>query len=152
MMQPWIGTWDHEWGGESRFAVKDDDLGEILAQVLVAVLKRRYGWNVWLDKPGIASPAAGLDVVVSGSIAEFSVHAWPGWGLTNVHAKSALALTFTNAHDRTAINRMVEQEETRPVYSSQARDAEHHLRALLGRGLDQSLKDLRVDQRLLREP
>jgi hypothetical protein len=93
-----LGSRTHLWGGVTYFDVPGGRPAEVAAQALTDYLTAK-GWQV--TKRGAGDNEA--DVVLTGKILDFSVHARSRVGFTEVMTKTKLALQAHNVADGSTV-------------------------------------------------
>ena len=93
-----LGVRTHLWGGVSYFDVPGGKPSDVIAQALTDYLTAQ-GWQV--TKRGAGDKKA--DVVLTGKMLDFSVHAKSRVGFTEITAKTKLALQAQNVADGSTI-------------------------------------------------
>lgn len=139
-----LGARTHLWGGESVFNVPGGMPGEVAAQGLADYLAAR-GWQI--VKPGTKDDA---DVILSGKILELAVDAKSGVGSTKLTGTSRLAVQARNTADESLVRMTVSGAGSDRVFWFVSDDAQALLNDILNESFDKLMRDVTVEQRMLR--
>lgn len=140
-----LGVRTHLWGGESLFDVPGGRLGEAAAQALADYLAAR-GWQI--VKPGAANDR--VDVILSGRLLDLAVDAKSGVGSTKLTGRSKLAVQARNAGDESQVRMTVSSAGSDRVFWFTPDDAQTLLNDILNESFDKLLRDVKVEQRMIR--
>ena len=147
-----VGKRVNVWGQKTRFIVVGDDLGALVAQVVVEFLRKQKGWHAWLDRPGVAPPEGGPDVTITGRIEALTADARPKPGVTRMDARIDFILEARNVHDGRVMRVRLGEGGTRSVFQFEGDDVEDLVHTLMLQGLEQALGKISVENRALRHP
>jgi hypothetical protein len=140
-----LGVRTHLWGGESVFNVPGGLPGEAAAQALADYLAAR-GWQI--VKPGTADNHA--DVILSGKILDLAVDAKSGVGSTKLTGSSRLAVQARNTSDESQVRMILSGSGSDRVFWFVSDDAQALLNDILNESFDKLMRDVKVEQRMLR--
>lgn len=140
-----LGVRTHLWGGESLFNVPGGLPGEAAAQAMGDYLAAR-GWQI--VKPGATDNHA--DVILSGKLLDLSVDAKSGVGSTKLTASSRLAVQVRNTGDQSLVRMTLSGAGTDRVFWFAPEDAQALLNDILNESFDKLLRDIKVEQRMVR--
>lgn len=127
-----LGIRTHLGGGVTRFELKEGPATSLVARVVAEHLARR-GWQAAVGEPG-GQP----DVVMSGTLHEFSVHAKSRFGSTLLRASLRLALRAENTADGSMTTMMLEDSREDTEFWFDAEDLEE----LVNEMLDESVRNM----------
>ncbi len=99
-----VGSRTSMWGGENYFNVSTGSAGESTAQAFADYLKGK-GWQAQYAKSLPSTSENSPDVVLTGKILELAVDAKRGFILTDIDAKSKLAIQASNRQDNSSLTR-----------------------------------------------
>lgn len=140
-----LGVRTHLWGGESVFNVPGGLPGEAAAQALADYLAAR-GWQI--VTPGATDDPA--DVLVTGAILDLAMNAKSGVGSTKLTGASRLAIQARNTGDASQVRMTVSGAGSDRVFWFAREDAEALLNDILNESFDKLLRDIKVEQRMVR--
>ncbi len=140
-----LGVRTHLWGGESLFNVPGGLPGEAATQALADYLAAR-GWQI--VKPGATDNHA--DVILSGKILDLSVDAKSGVGSTKLTGSSRLAVQARNTGDESQVRMTLSGAGSDRVFWFAPEDAQALLNDILNESFDKLLRDVKVEQRMVR--
>lgn len=140
-----LGVRTHLWGGESLFDVPGGRPGEAAAQALADYLAAR-GWQI--VKPGGADDRG--DVVLSGKLLDLAVDAKSGVGSTKLTGRSKLAVQVRNTGDESQVRMTLSGGGSDRVFWFTPDDAQALLNDILNESFDKLLRDVKVEQRMIR--
>lgn len=144
-----LGVQTHRWGGVTYFNVIGGKEGDVVAQVVADHLKQK-GWRVWVRRRGSPTPEGDPDVVLTGQVQEFSVHAKSRFLSTKLTAKSKLAVQARNAVDGSTTSMNLEGTSTDSVFWFEPKDLQDLVNQTLKESLDKLTADTKVEKRALR--
>lgn len=144
-----LGVRTHMWGGVTYFNVIGGKEGDVVAQVVADHLKQK-GWRVWVRRHGSPTPEGDPDVVLTGQVQEFSVHAKSRFLSTELTAKSKLAVLARNATDGSTTSMNLEGTSTESVFWFEPKDLQNLVNQTLKESLDKLTADTKVEKRALR--
>lgn len=140
-----LGVRTHLWGGVSYFDVPGGNPADVVAQALVDYLTAK-GWQV--SKRGAGE--TGADVVLTGKILDFSVHAKSRVGFTEVTAKTKVALQAQNGADGSAIRMTLNGNGADDVFWFDPEDAQALVNDVLTDSFGKLVQDTTVENKQLR--
>ena len=140
-----LGVRTHLWGGVSYFDVQGGNPADVVAQALADYLTAK-GWQV--TKRGASDK--GADVVLSGKILDFSVHAKSRLGFTEVTTKTKVALHAQNAADGSTIRMTLNGSGADNVFWFDPEDAQTLMNDVLTDSFGKLVQDTTVENKLLR--
>ncbi|MDE3041284.1 MAG: hypothetical protein KGJ82_12040 [Nitrospirota bacterium] len=140
-----LGVRTHLWGGVSYFDVPGGNPADVVAQALVDYLTAK-GWQVTKRGDG----ETGADVVFTGKILDFSVHAKSRVGFTEVTAKTKVALQAQNVADGSAIRMTLNGNGADDVFWFDPEDAQALLNDVLTDSFGKLVQDTTVENKQLR--
>jgi hypothetical protein len=140
-----LGVRTHLWGGESVFNVPGGLPGEAAAQALADYLAVR-GWQI--VKPGATDDHA--DVILSGKILDLAIEAKSGVGSTKLTGSSRLAVQARNTGDESHVRMTLSGAGSDRVFWFVPDDAQALLNDILNESFDKLMRDVTVEQRMLR--
>ena len=140
-----LGVRTHLWGGVSYFDVPGHNAADVVAQALTDYLTAK-GWQV--SKRGAGD--AGADVVFTGKILDFSVHAKSRVGFTEVTTKTKLALQAQNVADGSTIRMTLNGSGGDDVFWFDPEDAQTLVNDVLTDSFGKLVQDTTVENRQLR--
>ncbi len=139
-----LGVRTHLWGGVSYFDVPGGNPPDIVAQALADYLTAK-GWQV--TKRGASDNEA--DVVLSGKILDFSVHAKSRVGFTEVTAKTKLALQAQNVADGSTIRMTLNGSGADDVFWFDPEDAQALVNGVLTDSFGRLVQDTKIENKSL---
>jgi hypothetical protein len=142
--QTGLGVRTHVWGGVSYFDVPGGIPADAVAQALADYLTTK-GWQV--AKRGVSDNP---DVVLTGKILDFSVHAKSRVGFTEVTTKTKLALQAQNVADRSTIRMTLNGSGADDVFWFEPEDAQALMNEVLTDSFGKLIQDTTVENRQLR--
>lgn len=142
--QEHLGVRTHLGGGTTVFQVDGGSAAEVTAKVLVEYLKQR-GWDTTLG-----TDAAQADVVISGRLAEFSVHAKSRFFSTLLTTSLKLSLRAENAADGSATTMSLEDAREDAVFWFEPSDLETLANEMLYDSVRNMLASVQVRNGVLR--
>ena len=140
-----LGVRTHLWGGVSYFDVPGDNPADIVAQALADYLTAK-GWQV--TKRGAGDNEA--DVVLTGKILDFSVHAKSRVGFTEVTTKTKLALQAQNVADGSTIRMTLNGSGADDIFWFDPEDAQALVNDVLTDSFGKLVQDTTVENKQLR--
>ena len=146
-----VGVRTHLWGGETQFNVAGERPGDIVAKALVDRLKSR-GWQdrAWNVSLGTAGTPADADIVISGSVQEFSAHAKSRVFSTVINATSKFVFQAKNLGDGSTTTRTVEGAHKDYAFWFGEEDVEEPLTETMMDGIERFISDTKIEQKALR--
>ncbi|MBI3355696.1 MAG: hypothetical protein HY038_02780 [Nitrospirae bacterium] len=142
--QTGLGVRTHLWGGVSYFDVPGGIPADAVAQALADYLTTK-GWQV--TKGGASDNP---DVVLTGKILDFSVHAKSRVGFTEVTTKTKLALQAQNVADRSTIRMTLNGSGADDVFWFEPEDAQALVNDVLTDSFGKLIQDTTVENKRLR--
>ena len=140
-----LGVRTHLWGGVSYFDVPGGNPADMVAQALADYLTAK-GWQV--TKRGAGD--AGADVILTGKILDFSVHAKSRVGFTEVATKTKLALQAQNVADGSTIRMTLDGSGGDDVFWFDPEDAQALVIDVLTDSFGKLVQDTMVENKQLR--
>ena len=140
-----LGNRTHLWGGVSYFDVPGGRPAEVVAQALTDYLTAK-GWLVTKRKAG----DNGADVVLTGKILDFSVHAKSRVGFTEVMTKTKLALQGQNVADGSTIRMTLNGSGSDDIFWFDPEDAQSLLNEVLTDSFGKLVQDTTIENKQLR--
>lgn len=140
-----LGVRTHLWGGVSYFDVPGGNPADVFTQALTDYLTAK-GWQV--TKRGAGDN--GADVVLTGKILDFSVHAKSRVGFTEVTTKTKLALQAQNVADGSTIRMTLNGSGGDDVFWFDPEDAQALVNDVLTDSFGKLVQDTTVENKLLR--
>ena len=140
-----LGVRTHLWGGVSYFDVPGSNPADVVAQALTDYLTAK-GWQV--TKRGASD--AGADVVLTGKILDFSVHAKSRVGFTEVTTKTKLALQAQNVANGSTIRMTLNGSGADDVFWFDPEDAQALVNDVLTDSFSKLVQDTTVENKQLR--
>jgi hypothetical protein len=140
-----LGVRTHLWGGVSYFDVSGGNPADVVAQALADYLTAK-GWQV--TKRGAGE--SGADVVLTGIILDFSVHAKSRVGFTEVTTKTKVLLQAQNVADRSTIRMTLNGSGGDDVFWFDPEDAQALVSDVLTDSFGKLVQDTTVENKLLR--
>ena len=140
-----LGVRTHLWGGVSYFDVPGGDPADVVAQALTDYLTTK-GWQV--TKRGAGDN--GGDVVLTGKIIEFSVHAKSRVGYTEITTKTKLALQAQNVADGSTIRMTLNGSGGDDIFWFDSEDAQTLVNEVLTESFGKLVQDTTVENKQLR--
>lgn len=140
-----LGVRTHLWGGVSYFDVPGGNPADVVAQVMTDYLTAK-GWLV--TKRGAGD--AGADVVLTGNILDFSVHAKSRVGFTEVTTKTKLALQAQNVADGSTVRMTLNGSGGDDVFWFDPEDAQALVNDVLTDSFGKLVQDTTVENKQLR--
>ena len=141
-----LGTRYHLWGGESHFGLPSGTLGESTAQAFADYLKER-GWNAAVAK---GNGATGVDVTITGQLADIVVDAKSGVGQTDLTGKNRLIIFVKNHADGSQIRETLTSTGTSQVFWFDPEDAQDLLNELYNKNFEKFMADAILDGKVLK--
>jgi uncharacterized lipoprotein YajG len=140
-----LGVRTHLWGGVSYFDVPGGNPADTIAQALTDYLTAQ-GWQV--TKRGAGDQKA--DVVLTGKMLDFSVHAKSRVGFTEITAKTKLALQAQNVADGSTIRMTLNGSGADDVFWFDPEDAQTLVNGVLTDSFGKLVQDTTVENKQLR--
>jgi hypothetical protein len=140
-----IGVRTHLWGGVSYFDVPGGNPADVVAQALTDYLTAK-GWQV--TKRGAGDN--GADVVLTGKILDFSVHAKSQVGYTEVTTKTKLALQAQNVADGSTIRMTLNGSGGDDIFWFDPEDAQALVSDVLTDSFGKLVQDTKIENKSLR--
>lgn len=140
-----LGVRTHLWGGVSYFDVPGGNPADVVAQALTDYLTAK-GWQV--TKRGAGDN--GADVVLTGKILDFSVHAKSRVGFTEVTTKTKLALQAQNVADGSTIRMTLNGSGGDDIFWFDPEDAQTLVNDVLTDSFGKLLQDTKIENKSLR--
>lgn len=140
-----LGIRTHLWGGVSYFDVPGGNPADVVAQALTDYLTAK-GWQV--TKRGAGDN--GADVVLTGKILDFSVHAKSRVGFTEVTTKTKLALQAQNVADGSTIRMTLNGSGGDDIFWFDPEDAQALVNDVLTDSFGKLVQDTTVENKQLR--
>lgn len=140
-----LGVRTHLWGGVSYFDVPGVNPADVVAQALTDYLTAK-GWQV--TKRGAGDN--GADVVLTGKILDFSVHAKSRVGYTEVTTKTKLALQAQNLADGSTIRMTLNGSGGDDIFWFDPEDAQALVNDVLTDSFGKLIQDTTVENKQLR--
>jgi hypothetical protein len=140
-----LGIRTHLWGGVSYFDVPGGNSADTIAQALTDYLTAQ-GWQV--TKRGAGDQKA--DVVLTGKMLDFSVHAKSRVGFTEITAKTKLALQAQNVADGSTIRMTLNGNGADDVFWFDPEDAQTLVNGVLTDSFSKLVQDTTVENNQLR--
>ena len=140
-----LGVRTHLWGGVSYFDVPGGNPANIVAQALTDYLTAK-GWQ--MVKRGTGD--AGADVVLTGTILDFSVHAKSQVGFTRVTTKTKLALQARNVEDGSTIRMTLNGSGNDEIFWFDPEDVQALVNDVLTDSFGKLVQDTMVENKQLR--
>ena len=140
-----LGVRTHLWGGVSYFDVPGSNPADVVARALTDYLTAK-GWQV--TKRGVGDN--GADVVLTGKILDFSVHAKSRVGFTEVTTKTKLALQAQNVADGSTIRMTLNGSGGNDVIWFDPEDAQALVNDVLTDSFGKLVQDTKIENTSLR--
>ena len=140
-----LGVRTHLWGGVSYFDVPGGNPADVVAQALADYLTAK-GWQV--TKRGAGE--SGADVVLTGKILDFSVHAKSRVGFTEVTTKTKVSLQAQNVADGSTIHMTLNGTGGDDVFWFDPEDAQALVNDVLTDSFGKLVQDTTFENKLLR--
>jgi hypothetical protein len=140
-----LGVRTHLWGGVSYFDVPGGTPADVVAQALTDYLTAK-GWQV--TKRGAGDN--GADVVLTGKILDFSVHAKSRVGYTEVTTNTTLALQAQNVADGSTIRMTLNGSGDDDIFWFDPKDAQALVNDVLTDSFGKLVQDTMVESKQLR--
>jgi len=140
-----LGVRTHLWGGVSYFDVPGVNPADVVAQALTDYLTAK-GWQV--TKRGAGDN--GADVVLTGKILDFSVHAKSRVGYTEVTTKTKLALQAQNLADGSTIRMTLNGSGGDDIFWFDPEDAQALVNDVLTDSFGKLVQDTKIENKSLR--
>jgi hypothetical protein len=140
-----LGVRTHLWGGVSYFDVPGGNPADMVAQALTDYLTAQ-GWQV--TKRGAGDQ--GADVVLTGKMLDFSVHAKSRVGFTEITARTKLALQAQNVADGSTIRMTLNGSGADDVFWFDPEDAQALVNGVLTDSFGKLVQDTTVENKQLR--
>lgn len=131
-----IGTHRSWLGTLTAWTVVGDDVGDIVAEVIVDHLRRAFGWEAWIVRPGILQPDGGADITITGTVLLFEANAAPRFGDTDLAVTTHLHLKATEIVSQRVTSETIEETVTQRVFGFEPRDLEFLINSTLRRQMD----------------
>lgn len=142
--QDTLGVRTHLGGGTTAYKVGGGPATEVTATVIAEYLKQR-GWDAT-----VGTDTTEADVVISGRLAEFSVHAKSRFFSTLLNTSLKLALRAENAADGSATTMSLEDAREDTVFWFAPSDLETLANDMLQESVRNMLASVRVRDGILR--
>lgn len=139
-----LGVRTHLGGGTTVFEVAGGPAAEVTAKVIADYLSQ-HGWDAT-----VGTDAAQADVVMSGRLAEFAVHAKSRFFSTVLNTSLKLALRAENTADGSATTMSLEDEREDTVFWFEPSDLETLANEMLQESVKNMLASVRVQNGILR--
>lgn len=133
-------------GSEDMFQVNDPP-GQAVAKALTQHLTRT-GWPVEYVVGSAALPSG--DVLITGTIVELSLDSVRGWFVTEIVAKSRLAIHARNRANDSVITYTVNGSGTYQVFWFEEQDAQELIKDVLESSFDKFVRATKIDGHGLR--
>jgi uncharacterized lipoprotein YajG len=140
-----LGVRTHLWGGVSYFDVPGGNTADMVAQALTDYLTAK-GWQV--TKQGTGNN--GADVVLTGKILDFSVHAKSRVGFTEVTTKTKLVLQAQNVADGSTIRMTLNGSGEDDVFWFDPEDAQALVNDVLTDSFGKLVQDTKIENKSFR--
>ena len=140
-----LGVRTYLWGGVSYFDVPGGNPADVVAQALTDYLTAK-GWQV--TKRGAGDN--GADVVLTGKILDFSVHAKSRVGFTEVTTKTKLALQAQNVADGSTIRMTLNGSGGDDIFWFDPEDAQALVNDVLTDSFGKLVQDTKIENKSLR--
>ena len=140
-----LGVRTHLWGGISYFDVPGGNPADVVAQALTDYLTVK-GWQV--TKRGAGDNEA--DVVLTGKILDFSVHAKSHVGFTEVMTKTKLALQAQNVADGSTVRMTLNGSGGDEIFWFDPEDAQALASEVLTDSFSKLVQDTTIENKQLR--
>ena len=140
-----LGVRTHLWGGVSYFDVPGGNPTDVVAQALADYLTAR-GWQ--MTKRGAGD--TGADVILTGKILDFSVHAKSRVGFTEVTTKTKVALQAQNVADGSTIRMTLNGSGGDDVFWFDPEDVQALVNDVLTDSFGKLVQDTTVENKQLR--
>ncbi|HSQ91624.1 MAG TPA: hypothetical protein VLM19_05575 [Nitrospiraceae bacterium] len=140
-----LGSRTHLWGGVTYFDVPGGRPAEVVVQALTDYLTAK-GWQV--TKRGAGESEA--DVVLTGKLLDFSVHAKSRVGFTEVMTKTKLALQAQNVADGSTVRMTLNGSGGDEVFWFDPEDAQGLLNDVLIDSFGKLVQETTVENKHLR--
>ena len=140
-----LGVRTHLWGGVSYFDVPGGNPADVVAQALADYLTAK-GWQV--TKRGAGE--SGADVVLTGKILDFSVHAKSRVGFTEVTTETKVSLQAQNVADGSTIHMTLNGTGGDDVFWFDPEDAQALVNNVLTDSFGKLVQDTTFENKLLR--
>lgn len=140
-----LGFRTHLWGGVSYFDVPGGRPAEVVTQALTDYLTAN-GWQ--MTKRGAGDNEA--DVVLTGTILDFSVHAKSRVGFTEVTTKTKLSLQVQNVADGSTVHITLNGNGGDEIFWFEPEDAQALLNGVLTDSFGRLLQDTTFENKNLR--
>lgn len=140
-----LGVRTHLWGGVSYFDVPGGKPADVAAQALTDYLTAK-GWQV--TKRGAGDKET--DVVLTGTILDFSVHAKSRVGFTEITTKTKLTLQAQNLADGSTVRMTLNGSGGDDVFWFDPEDAQALLNDVLTDSFGKLVQDTTIENKQLR--
>ena len=140
-----LGVRTHLWGGVSYFDVPGGNPADVVAQALSDYLTAK-GWQV--TKRGAGE--VGVDVILTGTILDFSVHAKSRVGFTEVTTKTKLALQAQNVAEGSTVRMTLNGSGADDVFWFDQEDAQAIVNDVLTDSFAKLVQDTKIENKSLR--
>jgi uncharacterized lipoprotein YajG len=140
-----LGVRTHLWGGVSYFDVQGGNPADVVTRALTDYLTAK-GWQA--TKRGAGENVA--DVVLTGKILDFSVHAKSRVGFTEVTTKTKLALQAQNVADGSTIRMTLNGSGGDDVFWFDPEDAKALVNDVLTDSFGKLVQDTKIENKSLR--
>jgi uncharacterized lipoprotein YajG len=140
-----LGVRTHLWGGVSYFDVQGGNPADVVTRALTDYLTAK-GWQA--TKRGAGENVA--DVVLTGKILDFSVHAKSRVGFTEVTTKTKLALQAQNVADGSTIRMTLNGSGGDDVFWFDPEDAQALVNDVLTDSFGKLVQDTKIENKSLR--
>jgi uncharacterized lipoprotein YajG len=140
-----LGFRTHLWGGVTYFDVPEGRPADLVAQALTEYLAAK-GWQV--TKRGAGESEA--DIVLTGKLLDFSVHAKSRVGFTEVTTKTKLTLQAQNVADGSTTRMTLNGSGDDEVFWFDPEDAQGLLNDVLTDSFGKLVQDTTIENKQLR--
>lgn len=131
-----IGTRRDWLGISTTWTVVGDYVGDMIAEVVVDHLKRSFGWQAWIVRPGILQPDGGADITITGTILAFEATVGPAFGDRNLSVTTHIRLNASETVHNRSISEAIEDTVTHRVFWFEPRDLEYLINSTLRKQMD----------------
>jgi uncharacterized lipoprotein YajG len=138
-----IGVRQHSGGGVSYFDVRGGKPGPVVTQVVADYLKMK-GWNAKVGQGG------GADVILTGKLLDFSVHAKSRMFVTDIEVKTQIRVEAKNTRDGSTVRMTLVGNGSESVFGFNPENIENLLSEILAQNFEKMLADTQVENGVLR--